>query len=157
MAVAFGPQGVVFGPADSVIPDRVLRPMIGGVCQASITSVPAHHHAALAASSCHRSRSTHSPQCVVVSALQKVCSLCEQRGKDGPGDAWQRIEDRRVTLLVFLPRCGLPVLAGDWLREYFAESVELPPSVSDLVVDEPYSLDQTADAGRRSLDCPWRN
>src|SRR5262249_25169399 len=98
-----------------------------------------------------------SPQSVVVSALQKVCSLCEQRGKDGPGDARQRIEDRRVTLLVFLPRRGLPVLAADWLGEYFAEPVELPPGVGELAVDEPYSLDQTTDAGRRGLDRPWRD
>ena len=94
---------------------------------------------------------------MVVSASQSVCSLCEQRGKDGPGDAWQRIEDRGVTLLVFLPRCGFPVLLGNRLREHFAEPVELPPGVGELTVDEPYPIDQAADAGRRGLDCVRRN
>src|SRR5262249_9337955 len=149
MAVAFSPKGVVFGPTRGVVLNRILRPVIGGVSQALITGIPAYHDAALAASPCHRSRST--------SASQSVCSLCEQRGKDGPGDAWQRIEDRGVTLLVFLPRCGFPVLLGNRLREHFAEPVELPPGVGELTVDEPYPPDQAADAGRRGLDCARRN
>jgi hypothetical protein len=37
-----------------------------------IAGIPAQHHAALPASSCHRSRSTQSPQCMIVSALQSV-------------------------------------------------------------------------------------
>src|SRR5262249_31163861 len=115
------------------------------------------HPAALAASSRHRSRSTHSPQSMIVSALQNVCCFCEQRGKDGPGDAWQRIEDRRVTLLGPLPRCGLPILRGNWLRELLAEPVELLPGLGELAVDEPNTLDQPTDASGRRLDCTWRN
>ena len=47
MAVAFGPEGVVFGPTCRVEPNRILRPVIGGVSQALIAGIPAHHHAAL--------------------------------------------------------------------------------------------------------------
>ena len=120
MAVTSCPEGVVFLPTGVVVLNRVLRPVIRGVSQTVIAGVPAHYHAALAASSCHWSRSTQSPQSMIVSTLQSVWSLCEQRGKDGPGDAWQRIEDRRVTLLGLLPRCGFPILVGNWLGEFFA-------------------------------------
>jgi hypothetical protein len=86
-----------------------------------------------------------------------VSEACEQRGEDGPADAWQRIEDRHVTLLRFLPRCGLPVVVGNWLRKCFAEPVELPLGVSELSVCESYSLDQTTDASGRGLYGSWRN
>src|SRR6516225_7771712 len=142
MAVIFGPEGIVFGPARRVEPNRALRPVRGGVSQTLIAGIAAHHHTAFATSPCYRSRATQSPQCMIVSALQSVWSLCKQRGEDGPGDAWQRIEDRRVTLLVLLPRRGLPILLGNWPRELFAEPVELPPGLAELAVDEPYPLDQ---------------
>jgi len=46
---------------------------------------------------------------------------------------------------------------GDWLREIFAEPIKLPPGVSELVVDHPYSLDQAKDASRSGLYSAWRN
>src|SRR5262249_25967617 len=157
MTVAFGPEGLVFGPTAGVIPNRVVRPVIGGVSQASIAGIPAHHSAALAAPSCHGSGSTQSPQCMIISALQSVWCLCEQRGKDSRGNAWQRIEDRRVTLLGLLPRCGLPILVGNWLREFLAQAVKLSPGVGELTVDDPYPLDQTTDASGCGLNCSWSN
>ena len=61
VAVTFGPEGVVFGSTGGIPPNRVLRPIIGGVSQALITGKSAQHHAAFAASSRHWSRSTQSP------------------------------------------------------------------------------------------------
>jgi len=86
---------------------------------------------------------------MIISALQSVWCLCEQRGKDGSGNAWQRIEDRRITLL--------PILVGNWLREFLAQPVELSPAVGELTVDHPYPLDQTTDASGCGLNCAWRN
>jgi hypothetical protein len=69
--------------------------------------------------------------------------------------SWRRLA-RRVTPLGFLPRCDLPILIGNWFRELFAE-LKLLPGVFELVIDHPYSLDQTTDACSRSLYCAWRN
>src|SRR5262249_30169404 len=72
MAVTFGPEGVVFGPTGGVVLNRVLRPVIGGVSQAMIAGIPAHHYPPLAATWCHRGRSTEKPQRMIISALQSV-------------------------------------------------------------------------------------
>src|SRR5262249_25663520 len=60
--------------------------------------------------------------------------------------AWRgrRIEDRRVTLLVFLPRCGLPVVLRNRFREFFAFRPRMRAVVASMVPGA------TASAGLRS-------
>ena len=63
MAVTFGPEGVVFGPIDGVVLNRVLRPVIRGVSQAMIAGIPAYRSQFLplrrvTGADPHRSRNT---------------------------------------------------------------------------------------------------
>src|SRR5262249_57975471 len=116
-------------------------PVEGGVTQAPVAGASACHNAALATSSRHRSRGTHSAQTVIVSSLQSIRCFCEHRGEDGPADAWQRIEDRRVTVLVPLSRHVLPLIPSNELGKLLAESVELQFGIGQVAIDESQSLD----------------
>src|SRR5262249_42234544 len=127
-------------------------PVEGGVTQAPVAGASARHNAALATSSRHRSRGTHSAQSMIVSTLQSIRCFCEHRGEDGPADAWQRIEDRHVTVLLPLSRHALPVIFGDRLGELLAEPFELQLRISQLAIDESQSLDDRSDVRGRSLN-----
>src|SRR5215470_9207183 len=111
MAVTSGSEGVVFGPAGCVALNRDTRPVVDGVAQASIARVPPQHHTTLAAPSRHRRSPGQSAQSMIVSSLQSFRSFCKQRGKDDPADAWERIEDRHVTLFQLLSPCAHPVFS----------------------------------------------
>jgi hypothetical protein len=73
-------------------------------------------------------------QSMIVSPLQSIGCFCEHRGEDGPADAWQRIEDRRVAML-----------AGNGLGELFAEAVERQPGIGELAIDKPQLRDHHSD------------
>jgi len=88
MAVTSGSEGFVFGPAGGIMLDRDARPIIGGVAQAPVAGAPAHDDATLAASSRDGGRAAQSAQSMIVSPLQSIRCLCEQRGEDRPADAW---------------------------------------------------------------------
>ena len=53
-------------------------------------------------------------------------------GEDDPTDAWQGVEDRRVTMLVPLSRHVLPVIPSNGLGELIAELVELQLRIVQL-------------------------
>src|SRR5215467_8802528 len=111
-------------------------PVEGGVTQAPVAGASARHNAALATSSRHRSRGTHSAQSMIVSTLQSIRCFCEHRGEDGPADAWQRIEDRHVTVLLPVSRHVLPLLPGNGLGELLAEPLELHFRIGQVAIDE---------------------
>jgi hypothetical protein len=69
---------------------------------------------------------------MIVSTLQSIRCFCEHGGEDGPADAWQRIEDRHVTMLLPLSRHVLPIIPGDGLGELPAKAVELHFCISQL-------------------------
>ena len=91
---------------------------------------------------------------MIVSTLQSIRCFCEHRGEDGPADAWQRIEDRHVTMLLPLSRHVLPIIPGDGLGELLAKAIELHFCISQLAIDEPQSLDGHSDMRGRGLSCP---
>ena len=91
---------------------------------------------------------------MVVSTLQSIWSFCEHRGEDGPADAWQRIEDCHVTMLLPLSRHVLPLVSANGLGKLFAKPVELELRIGELAIDEPQLLDRHPDVSGRSLSCP---
>jgi hypothetical protein len=94
---------------------------------------------------------------MIVSPLQSIGCFCEHRDEDGPADAWQRIEDRHVAMLLLLSRHVLPIIAGNGLGELFAEAVELQPAIGELAIDEPQLRDHHSDVRSRSLRCALSN
>src|SRR3974377_653439 len=90
---------------------------------------------------------------MVVSTLQSVRRFCEHRDEDGPADAWQRIEDRHVAMLLPLSRHVLPIATGNGLAELFSEPVELHPGIGQLAIEEPQLRDHQSDVRGRSLSC----
>ena len=63
---------------------------------------------------------------MVVSPLQGVEGLCEQRGEDDPTDTWQGCEDRHVALLDLSPRLG-------FRAEAFGEPVKVMMGLGGVV------------------------
>jgi len=76
-------------------------------------------------------------QSTIVSPLQGIGSLCEQRSKDDPTNAWQGTEDGHVILLYSLSRDFRVLVIGNRLGEFFAQPIELPLGGGELAVDEP--------------------
>src|SRR6516165_7587586 len=109
MAMTARPQSIVFRPTLVVVLDGGIRPVIDGVPEPGMTGEPSDDDAALSRSLCDRCDTTQCPQSVVVSPLQGIPCLCEQRGEDDPAVSWHGCEDRRVALLINLPRLGLLV------------------------------------------------
>ena len=89
---------------------------------------------------------------MIVSPLQGIGSLCEQRSKDDPTNAWQGTEDGHVILLYSLSRGFRVRVIGSRLGEFFAQPVKLPLGGGELAVDEPQLLGQHTDVSRRRLN-----
>jgi hypothetical protein len=106
----------------------VLCSVIGGPFHAPIASAPAHHHAAFAVSSCHRSRPTPIRQCMVVSAVKSA----ETRTRLAAN-----CEHYRITRPVFCSGAVSPSSQPICPESIFAEAVEQPPRVGELIVDVP--------------------
>src|SRR6516164_1994308 len=87
---------------------------------------------------------------MIVSTLQSIRCFCEHRGEDGPADAWQRIEDRHVTMLLPLSRNVLLAIPGNGLGELLTEPVDLQFRIGQLAIDESQSLDDRSDMRGRS-------
>ena len=90
---------------------------------------------------------------MIVPPLQSIRSFCEHRDEDGPADAWQRIEDRHVAMLLPLSRHVLPVIPGSGPGELFAEPVELQPGIGELAIDKSQLRHHHSDVPGRSLRC----
>ena len=73
---------------------------------------------------------------MIVSPLQGIGSLGEQRSEDDPTNAWQGTEDGHVILLYSLSRGFRVLVIGNRLGEFFA----LPLGGGALAVDEPQLL-----------------
>ena len=91
---------------------------------------------------------------MVVSMLQSIWSFCEHRDEDGPADAWQRIEDGHVTMLLPLSRHVLSFLSTNRFGELLAEPIELLFRVSQLAIDDPQLHDHHSDVSSGSLPGP---
>src|SRR5215471_6688473 len=90
---------------------------------------------------------------MIVSPLQSIGCFCEHRDEDGPADAWQRIEDRHVAMLLPLSRHVFPITAGRGLGKLFAEPVKLQRGIAELAIDKPQLPDHHSDVPSRSLCC----
>ena len=108
MAMTARPQSIVFRPTLVVVLDGGIRPVIDGVPEPGMTGEPSDDDAALSRSLCDRCDTTQCAQSMVVSPLQGIPCLCEQRGEDDPAVSWHGCEDRRVALLIKLSQLGLP-------------------------------------------------
>src|SRR5438552_18325406 len=77
---------------------------------------------------------------MVVSPLQGLASLGEQRGDGDPSAPWTGTQDRNVALLADLARC---LLRGGF--DGLAELVDALLALLDLLVDQTQARDQGAD------------
>ena len=129
--VAAVAEGGVFGAACGIVLHGDVRPMIDGVAEPEVSGEAADDDLALAGAFGDRGDARQAPEGMVVSSLQGIEGLCEQRGEDDPADSWQGSEDRLVALLRPLPRRALPVVG-----EALGEAVELAMGFAELAVDE---------------------
>ena len=104
MTVAAGAKGRVFRLASRVVLHGHARPMVDGVAQADVGGLAHDDDAALAGSFGDGSYPRQASKRLIISPLQGLESLGEQRGEDNPSDPGQRLEDRHVARLGPLPR-----------------------------------------------------
>ena len=103
MTVAAGGKGRVFRVASRVVLHGHARPMVDGVAQANVGGLAHEHDAALAGSLRDGSHTRQASKRSIVSPLQGLECLGQQRGEDNPSDSRQRSEDRHIARLGPLP------------------------------------------------------
>src|SRR5215207_5396563 len=103
MTVAAGAKGCVFRLASRVVLHGNAGPVVDGVAQADVGGLAHEHDAALAGSLRDRSHPRQASKRSIVSPLQGLEGLGQQRGEDNPSDPWQRSEDRHIARLWPLP------------------------------------------------------
>ena len=131
MAVAAGAKSPVFRLASRVVLHGDARPVVDGVTQADVGGLAHEHEAALAGSLGDGSDARQTAKRLVVSPLQGLERLGQQRGEDNPSDSQQRLEDRHIARPGPLP-LGTFLCAGEAL----GEAVELRINREHLSVDQ---------------------
>src|SRR3954466_15089737 len=116
MTVTAGAKGRVFRLASRVVLHGHAGPMVDGVAQANVGGLAHEHDAALAGSLGDGSHPRQASKRLVVSPLQGLEGLGQQRSEDNPSDPWQRLEDRHIARLWPLP-LGTLLCAGEALGE----------------------------------------
>src|SRR5512146_312015 len=139
MAMSPGAQGGVLGAAYGIVLCGDAGPMVDGVGEPLMAGISAQHEAAFAGPPGDGCDACKAAQGVIISALQGIRSLCQQRGEDDPPDSRQGGEDVGVTLL-WLPRLSL--FGG---AERGGQAVDLSMSVADLAIDQTDAIDQRQD------------
>ena len=142
MIVAARAQRRIALAADGVVLNGDPRPMIGRGLQARVAGMTLDHHATLAAALGDRSNARQRPQGVVISPVQRLAGLGEQRGDVDPSEPWIGTQDRDVALLANLPRRGL---GGGF--DGGAKFVEPALGLFDLSIDEAQPRRDGADMG----------
>src|SRR4051794_3139597 len=99
MTVAAGAKSRVFRLASRVVLYGHAGPMVDGVAQANVGGLAHAHDAALAGSLGDGSHPRQASKRLVVSPLQGLERLGQQRGEDTPSDPGQRSEDRHIARL----------------------------------------------------------
>ena len=89
MTVAAGAKGRVFRLASRVVLHGDARPMVDSVAQADVSGLAHEHDAALAGSLGDRSHTRQASKRSIVSPLQGLERLGQQRGEDNPSDPGQ--------------------------------------------------------------------
>jgi len=152
MAVTSLAQRLVLGFRGGIALRCDARPVVDGIAEPGVTGVSADDHTALAGSLRDRSDPAQRTQSGVLSPLECIPSLREQRGERDPSDAWQGVEDHGVTLLDALPRCRLLAVGslghGLGCGEGTDQAIELGLSLHELAVDQSNAIDQGADVCR---------
>src|SRR6516162_5456310 len=133
MAMTARPQSIVFRPTLVVVLDGGIRPVINGIPEPGMTGEPSDDDAALARSLCDRCDTTQCAQSMVVSSLQGIPCLCEQRGEDDHAVSWHGLQDRRVALLTHLPRLRPLVGFFDRLGKARTQDLQLPMGAFELL------------------------
>jgi hypothetical protein len=82
-------QSGVFGAASSIMLRSDAGPMVERVLEPRITCEAPCDDAALARALADRRSATENTESVIVSALEGLPTLCEQRGEHDPTVAWQ--------------------------------------------------------------------
>src|SRR3954453_7889910 len=93
MTVATGAKSRVFRLASRVVLHGDARPMLDGVAQTNVGGLAHEHEAALAGSLGDGSDARQTAKCLVVSPLQGLEGLGDQRGEDNSSDPGK---DRRI-------------------------------------------------------------
>ena len=150
MSVTALAKGGVFGAAGRVVLHGDTGPMVYGVAQATVSGETSNDDLALARPFGDRGHATQASQGMIVSPLQGIEGLCEQRGENDPTDSWQGCEDRHVALLRVLPRLGIH-------GEPLGEPIEATVGLAELPVDQGEARDDSLDVSRCRLDGPGGN
>src|SRR3954451_20287779 len=116
MTVAAGAKSPVFRLASRVVLRGHARPVVDGVAQADVGGLAHEHDAALAGSLGDGSYARQTSKRLVVSPLQSLERLGQQRSEDNPSDSGQRLEDRHIARLWPLPLGSLCAATRQWVR-----------------------------------------
>src|SRR6185295_4240422 len=103
MAVAAGAKSRIFRLASWIVLPGDARPMVDGVAQADVGGLAHEHDAALAGSLGDGSHTRQASKRSIVSPLQGLDGLGQQRGEDNSSDSRQRSQDRHIARLGPLP------------------------------------------------------
>ena len=107
VAVTALAESGVFGLADRIVLYGDARPMVERVAEAAVCGETSDDDLAFSGALGDRRHATQTSQSMVVSPLQGIEGLCEQRGEDDPTHSRQGCEDRYVALLRVLSRLGV--------------------------------------------------
>src|SRR3982751_2863712 len=103
MTVAAGAKGRIFRLASRGVLHGDARPVADGGAQADGGGLAQEYDAGLPESLSDRSDARQASKRSIVSPLQGLERLGQQRGEDNPSDSRQRLEDRHIARLGPLP------------------------------------------------------
>ncbi len=148
VSVAAGTQSAVLAVAHRITLGSNPSPVAGSLTQPVMGSETARHDHAPAGPAGDRRHAAEAAQRGVVSSLQHVIRLGEQRGENARADARQRQQDGRVRPALRPPSLRL---LGRGLRQPAHQAVELATRVQFLLVDQNEAFDDELHMGNCGL------
>ena len=153
--VAAGAQGAVLAVARRIPLGSHPSPVECSLTQPVMGGETARHDQAPAGAAGDWRHAAEAAQRGVVSSLQHVTRLGQQRGQDARADARQRQQDGRVRPARWPPWLGLlggvRIVCGSGRREPAHQAVELTTRMNRLLVDQNEAFDDELHMGDCSL------
>ena len=146
MSAAPGSEGGIPGLAASVVLGCDPGPVVDRRSQSMRAGLSHFHPTGFSAPLGDRGDPGQSVDGVIISRLDGLMGLREQRGEDDPSHSRQRAQDRRVALLDRLPRFGLRSCG-----QLVDKSIEATGDLFQLAVDQPDALGDRSDVSLRGL------
>lgn len=146
MSAAPGSEGGIPGLAASVVLGCDPGPVVDRRSQSMRAGLSHFHPTGFSAPLGDRGDPGQSADGVIISRLDGLMGLREQRGEDDPSHSRQRAQDRRVALLDRLPRFGLRSCG-----QLVDKSIEATGDLFQLAVGQPDALGDRSDVSLRGL------